>query len=433
MGLKVKAAIITDMPVQELARVFGPIQIQNGLYVTRIINSADHAKTLVGTAQSRAERYGYKEFGAIIMNANTKPDNRRRKYRVAGPLKARLDYGAPRDTTTNYNEHPQPESFYDRRGSSADDLLPEERASFERWLGIKKGRLTGGDIRVILKKYDDSLEQFSSDDPVFGIRQFLKLIQDITGQLGPVDTKILDSVEALRSLSQLPQYQSAANGNGRPDSLPPMDVTFPTDLAQEHPGGAELEQLSPEMINWILSLPGKVSQEDVQRHIKVMLGLHVPIDRINEFISMLELTVGKKAAASKNFMDNLQEALGQSRRTATYGVRIEDGERKIVIEHRGSLKSFVASEELPTERGKHINVIRVKSTPIQRFVSASQKLVISSHEQYGAGPVKIETMGDVKVLESGPDKLRVRFAGGKYDGTYLFFQRGGKVWRMVKR
>lgn len=439
--MKVRAAIMTDMPVQELAKIFGPIHIHEGIYVTRVINSPDHAKTLVGTAQSRAERYGYKEFGAHIIRADKKPETRRRKYRVAGPLKARLDYGFV-DRNKDYDEHPEPGSFYDRLGKNiqsgtlTDAFLPEERAAFERWLGVKSGKMTNEDIRVILRIYYDSLAQFDANDPVFGEKQFMKIIQEILGYLVPPESsKIWNAIEGLKMLSEMPQYQTSVNGNGnsdtRPEGLPAMDVVFPKDIAEEHPGGSELEQLSPETIKWILSLPGKVSQEDVQRHIKVMLGLHVPIDRINEFMGMLKLTVGQKAEASNRFMNDLQQKLGQDT-APTYAIQVVGEQRDIRIQNKEILRMFVAWENLPTNKGDYINVIKANDSTIQYLNKIPQRITVSSHECV-AHPVKVETVGDVKVLESGPDKLRVRFSSSKYDGTYLFLKRGGRVWRMVKR
>jgi len=116
MGLKFQAAIVTDLPVQELARIFGPIDRQGDVFVTRVFRSPEHLKTLVGTAQSRAERYGLPEFGAHIIPAGTKPSTDKKKFVVKGPLKCRLDYGR-REDPKYYEGVPQPSSFYDRRAA----------------------------------------------------------------------------------------------------------------------------------------------------------------------------------------------------------------------------------------------------------------------------------------------------------------------------
>lgn len=110
--IKFQAAILTDMPVQELSSVLGPVYRQQGIFITRqAFKSSDHLRALVGTLQGRAER-AKKRFSATIAPAGTKPSFDPQKYVVEGPLKHQIDYDRPRDAGTTM---PMKEmSFFDR-------------------------------------------------------------------------------------------------------------------------------------------------------------------------------------------------------------------------------------------------------------------------------------------------------------------------------
>ena len=117
--MRSQAAILTNMPVQELSSVLGPVYRTRGIYITRqAFKSSDHLRALVGTLQGRAER-AKKGFSATIAPTGTKPSFDPQKYVVEGPLKHQIDYGRPRDAGTVM---PMKEtSVFDRLGKHAKD------------------------------------------------------------------------------------------------------------------------------------------------------------------------------------------------------------------------------------------------------------------------------------------------------------------------
>ena len=113
MAIKFQASILTNMPVQALSSVLGPVYRHRGIFITKqAFKSSDHLRVLMGTIQGRAERSG-KGFSAIISPVGTKPVLDPKKYVVQGPLKHQIDYGKPRDTGTTMPD----------KGSSAYDFL----------------------------------------------------------------------------------------------------------------------------------------------------------------------------------------------------------------------------------------------------------------------------------------------------------------------
>lgn len=95
-----QVAIHTDAPVHLLSNIFGPMDVwSNSTYITRsAYPSLSHLRTLVGTAQSRAERHGYSTFGAVVLPTGATPPKDKTVFNVQGPLKCRMDYGHPTDT-----------------------------------------------------------------------------------------------------------------------------------------------------------------------------------------------------------------------------------------------------------------------------------------------------------------------------------------------
>jgi len=119
MAIKFQAAILTDMPVQELSSVLGPVYRKQGIFITkRAFESSDHLRSLIGTLQGRAEQAN-KGFSATIAPAGTKPSFDPKKYAVEGPLKHQIDYGRPRDAGTTMPD--KGSSVYDRLGSHKKD------------------------------------------------------------------------------------------------------------------------------------------------------------------------------------------------------------------------------------------------------------------------------------------------------------------------
>lgn len=94
--IKLQAAIVTDVPVQILASVFGAIDELNGIYVPRNgYLSEEMLKTLIGTAEGRVERIGGQIFGACIIPYGTKPPNDKKKYKTSRMIQNHTDYGVP--------------------------------------------------------------------------------------------------------------------------------------------------------------------------------------------------------------------------------------------------------------------------------------------------------------------------------------------------
>lgn len=87
----------TDAPVQLIASISGPTDIGGlNLYIPkRQYGSAEKAKTIIGTIQSRAERYGFKFHGGIIIPYGVKPPKNKQQYYIKTPLKAQMGYVPP--------------------------------------------------------------------------------------------------------------------------------------------------------------------------------------------------------------------------------------------------------------------------------------------------------------------------------------------------
>lgn len=94
-----------------------------------------------------------------------------------------------------------------RAGAVSDVLFPGAREAFERWMGTRSGKLTGADVRTILKTFDALHNAAPADDPAKGERDFVRIVQEIGGFK---DTdEIFRSFDALRALSVLPKYQAS--------------------------------------------------------------------------------------------------------------------------------------------------------------------------------------------------------------------------------
>lgn len=119
MAIKFQASVLTNMPVQELSKVLGPVYRRQGIFITKqAFKSPDHLRALIGTIQGRAERAG-RGFSACISPVGTKPTLDPQKYVVQGPLKHRIDYGRPADKGTTMPD--KGSSVYDRLSSYIKD------------------------------------------------------------------------------------------------------------------------------------------------------------------------------------------------------------------------------------------------------------------------------------------------------------------------
>ena len=135
----------------------------------------------------------------------------------------------------------------------------------------------------------------------------------------------------------------------------------------------------------------------------------------------------------KREFDQTPEPKGEVRKGdgGIYAVQAHDAlarglHKDLRIEHEGVLASFVLNE-WPKE-GEWVKIPKVEDHPIQYVTESPSKFEITSG--YGAGTVRLETIGKREILEWEPDKIKVRFMGGKYPGLYDFVKMGGKVWKM---
>jgi hypothetical protein len=91
--MKYYAAIGHEVPQHILIPILGAVDVEDGVFYTRPFDSQHHLLTLVGTVQSRMERENRDFDGACILPYGAKVPTKRAKFKVSGPLKARLDYG----------------------------------------------------------------------------------------------------------------------------------------------------------------------------------------------------------------------------------------------------------------------------------------------------------------------------------------------------
>ena len=113
--MKYQAAFMTNLPVQILAGVFGPMDIYGDIFITkRAYDSEEHLKTLIGTAEDQAEHIGGSEIGACIIPLGAVPPKDKKNYRSRMLLRNRLDYGveAPPNQPVIFELRPPNQKFY---------------------------------------------------------------------------------------------------------------------------------------------------------------------------------------------------------------------------------------------------------------------------------------------------------------------------------
>jgi len=89
--MKYQIAAHFEAPPQYMAVVTGPVDRFGDIYVTqRAYNSIEHAKTIIGTIQSRAERNGLIFHGGLIIPYGMVPPKDKTAYQVATPLKGEV-------------------------------------------------------------------------------------------------------------------------------------------------------------------------------------------------------------------------------------------------------------------------------------------------------------------------------------------------------
>jgi len=79
-------AVMTDMPIQELVRTAGAVDVVNNVYVPRVpLKSKDHAKAIAGTLQARAEQLGRTCHSALILYG-AKPPSQPEDFMITGSI-----------------------------------------------------------------------------------------------------------------------------------------------------------------------------------------------------------------------------------------------------------------------------------------------------------------------------------------------------------